>query len=69
MSLRSLVPRRYRDYFRDLRITYQNGTWEMHWECRMCGQVIKRNTAGAQSHLSKHVRQGCGSGAMTRADG
>ena len=52
------LPRRYRDYFRDLRVTYTNGTWELHWECRMCGKVIKRNAAGAQSHLAKHVREG-----------
>lgn len=51
-----LIPVRYRDYFQDYRVGYDNGTWEMKWRCRHCQQVIKRNTAGAQSHLAKHVR-------------
>ena len=57
------IPIRYRDYFRDLRVTvpgssYRGGTanFKLHWECRRCGQVIQRNAAGAQSHLAKHVR-------------
>lgn len=52
------VPFRYRNYFRYLRVNYDDLTYEMKWECRMCGQILKRNTAGAQSHLAKHVREG-----------
>lgn len=55
---RNGIPGRYRNYFRDLRVTRADGTWSLMWECRMCGQIIQRNTAGAQSHLAKHVRQG-----------
>jgi hypothetical protein len=53
-----VVPLRYRDRFRDMRVTYENGTWEMCWQCRICERIIKRNTAGAQSHIAKHVREG-----------
>jgi hypothetical protein len=27
------------------------------WKCYLCGQLLKPNTAGAQSHLAKHVRE------------
>jgi hypothetical protein len=27
------------------------------WKCLRCGQLLKRNTAGAQSHIAKHVRE------------
>ena len=27
------------------------------WKCYRCGKIIKPNTAGAQSHLAKHVRE------------
>jgi len=26
------------------------------WQCRMCGQALTPNTAGANSHLAKHCR-------------
>lgn len=52
-----MLPSRYLLYFQPLRVAYANGTYEQKWRCRRCGQVIKRNTAGAQSHLAKHVRE------------
>jgi hypothetical protein len=55
-----MMPSRYLVYFQPLRETYENGTWEMKWKCRRCGKVIKRNTAGAQSHLAKHLREETG---------
>lgn len=27
------------------------------WKCNRCGKVIKQNTAAAQSHIAKHVRE------------
>lgn len=52
------MPRWYMENgFRDLRVSHPGGTWEMCWQCQRCGLVIKRNTAGAQSHVMKHVRQ------------
>jgi len=27
------------------------------WKCNRCGKVIKQNSAAAQSHLAKHVRE------------
>lgn len=60
-----VVPDRYESYFRV--ITVDSGPTVMtsvgprrsigyRWECRHCGTVIKPNSAGAQSHIAKHVR-------------
>ena len=43
--------------FRDLRVSFPDGRWDMRWQCQRCGLIIKRNTAGAQSHVAKHVRR------------
>jgi hypothetical protein len=53
-----VLPRRYRDWFREVRTNTEDGLrWFFWWECRVCGQRIKPNTAGAQSHVAKHVRE------------
>lgn len=31
------------------------------WRCRICGKEIKPNSAGAQSHIAKHLRLSPGS--------
>jgi hypothetical protein len=51
-----MMPSRYLKYFQPLRVSHGDGTWEMCWKCRLCGRVIKKNTAGAQSHLARHLR-------------
>ncbi len=42
------LPRRYEPYFSDTRDA---------WVCLICGRRIRHNTAGAQSHVVKHVRE------------
>jgi hypothetical protein len=27
------------------------------WKCLQCGRLLKPNTAGAQSHVAKHLRE------------
>lgn len=52
-----VLPRRYRATFRELRAVTVNGLqWFFLWECRTCGRRVKPNTAGAQSHIAKHLR-------------
>lgn len=52
------LPNRYRRFFREVRTNTVDGLrWYFLWECRGCGQRIKPNTAGAQSHVAKHLRE------------
>jgi hypothetical protein len=55
-----VLPLRYRLWFREVRTNTANGLqWFFLWECRLCGQRIKPNTAGAQSHIAaKHLKAG-----------
>jgi hypothetical protein len=51
------LPTRYWARFREVRTRTADGLqWFYLWECRSCGQRIKPNTAGAQAHVAKHVR-------------
>ena len=51
------LPRRYRTMFREVRTSARDGLrWFFSWECRRCGQKLKPNTAGAQSHIARHLR-------------
>jgi hypothetical protein len=51
------LPSRYWSLFRLVRTKTEDGLlWFYLWECRRCCQRIKPNTAGAQSHVAKHVR-------------
>lgn len=58
-----MPPYRYRPHFRDIKVGREGSSYRgggrsiIHWQCRLCGQIIKPNTAGAQSHIAKHVRQ------------
>lgn len=53
-----VLPRRYRDRFRELRTTTADGLrWFFMWECRRCGQRLKPNTAGAQSQIARYLRE------------
>jgi hypothetical protein len=57
---RTIVPVRYRRHFAAVVGTghdARGGWWDILWKCLHCGKVIKRNTAGAQSHITMHVRQ------------
>src|SRR3990167_5643102 len=46
------LPTRYWRTFREVRTRTEDGLqWFYLWECRACGQHIKPNTAGAQSHV------------------
>jgi len=62
-----LLPLRYTDYFAVVQETVPEAGIVMtavgprgfvgwRWKCRRCGQHLKPNTAGAQSHLAKHLR-------------
>lgn len=52
-----VLPRRYRERFREVRAKAVDGVrWYFLWECRACGRHLKPNTAGAQSHVAKHLR-------------
>lgn len=54
-----MPPKRYRPHFRLIRVRHGKGLFfedMWYWQCRYCGQVIKPNSAGAQSHLVKHLR-------------
>lgn len=52
------LPSRYWRTFREVRTRTEDGLqWFYLWECRSCGQRLKPNTAGAQAHVAKHVRQ------------
>lgn len=52
------LPMRYWDRFRLVKTRTEDGLlWYFLWECRSCGKRIKPNTAGAQSHISKHLRE------------
>lgn len=59
------IPARYRDNFVEVAVDVgpvvmtsvgQRFAVGYRWKCNRCGQVIKQNTAAAQSHLAKHVR-------------
>lgn len=59
------IPARYRDDFVEVAIDVGPAVMTSvgprfavgyRWKCNRCRQVIKQNTAGAQSHLAKHVR-------------
>ncbi len=52
------LPSRYWRTFREVRTRTKDGSQGFYlWECRMCGQRLKPNTAGAQSHVAKHLRK------------
>lgn len=51
------VPYRYAREFRVIRVAPLHSTEPFHWQCRRCGQIIRPNTAGAQSHVAKHLRR------------
>lgn len=53
------IPSRYQTYFRVFRLSNGNGrilSGMFGWQCKRCGLIIAANTAGAQSHLMKHLR-------------
>lgn len=57
------IPFRYQRAFRLVLVARRGSSYRgggeriFHWECRRCGQVIKPNNAGAQSHVAKHLRE------------
>lgn len=61
-----LVPARYRPFYVEVAVDVPpvvmtavgpRSAVGYRWKCNRCGAVIQRNTAGAQSHLAKHVRE------------
>ncbi len=63
--MRSVVPFRYQDTFSAVQVDVlgpvvmtavgPRGVIGWRWKCRRCGQLLRPNTAGAQSHVAKHV--------------
>lgn len=63
----SAMPLRYLDYFKDIWVDVPEPVVmtafgprtpvARRWVCRLCGKALKPNTAGAQSHVAKHVRE------------
>ena len=60
------VPLRYQDNFVQIHVPAgepvmtavgPRQSLRVVWKCRRCGLAIKPNTLGAQSHITKHVRQ------------
>jgi len=60
------VPLRYSDFLQEVAVDMPPIVQTPHglrsavgyrWKCLRCGQLLRRNTAGAQSHLQKHIRQ------------
>jgi hypothetical protein len=61
------VPMRYEPYFKDIladvpgRVVMTSvgprGVLGRVWRCLLCGQDIKPNNLGAQSHVAKHLRE------------
>lgn len=58
------MPVRYRDYYTEVTIdtdpivmTSIRHAVGYRWKCNRCSKIIKKNTAAAQSHLTKHVRE------------
>lgn len=63
------LPERYISHFSAIDVTIPElgtiatsvgprGRLGRRWRCRRCGKEIKPNTAGAQSHIAKHLRTG-----------
>jgi len=55
------IPLRYRRYFNyqpERRGYRQHHRCDEAWICKICGRAIRPNNAGAQSHVTKHVREG-----------
>lgn len=62
-----LVPLRYQNLFKAVQVDIPGreimtavgprGIVGWRWRCNRCGQEIKPNTAGAQSHTAKHLRE------------
>lgn len=66
MSSPLRLPARYRDYFVEVMVdgppvimtsVGPRPTLARRWKCNRCAQLLKPNTAAAQSHVMKHVRQ------------
>ncbi len=60
------IPERYVPYFKDVWVELgptiatsvgPRGTVGRRWVCRRCGSSLKPNSAGAQSHIAKHLRE------------
>ena len=60
------MPARYRDSFVEVAVDVPpvvmtavgpRAAVAYRWKCNRCGKAIMKNTAAAQSHLAKHVRE------------
>ncbi len=54
------IPVRYRRYFEPVIVSYgyrKLNREVVAWRCRQCEKDLMPNTAGAQSHLAKHLRE------------
>lgn len=52
------LPSRYRRTFFEERTRAEDRVrWYFKWVCRQCGQKLQPNTAGAQAHVAKHLRE------------
>jgi hypothetical protein len=60
------IPARYRDSFTEVAVDVPPVVMTAvgprpavgyRWKCLRCGKIIKQNTATAQSHVAKHVRE------------
>lgn len=53
-----MVPTRYLAWFvNDWQRTGYKSRSVVAWQCKLCGKSLRPNTAGAQSHIAKHVRE------------
>lgn len=57
------IPERIKPYFDIVKVPVQRGIapldyiFEERWQCMRCLGIIKANSLGASSHLSKHMRE------------
>lgn len=53
------IPLRYLRYFvvQHERVGYHTERRPERWICKLCGQSLQPNNAGAQSHISRHLKE------------
>lgn len=62
-----MLPTRYLAWFANVWATRYRSRFVVAWACHYCGKQIRTNTAGAQSHVTMHVRKGITTAMVRRA--